>query len=153
MPDLSSAAVHQYWYDYQDKMIYRVIAFLEGVEHWIIDGNPSFEEAVTALGKELDDINRLDLSKLGHEYGFINLSNSVSSGRTLRLLQALDMVHPGSASKLLIHAEETSHAPDDAPGLFLRRNIVFERLRLLGRVFSSERMNIVVKALEGDDNV
>ena len=31
---------------------------------------------------------------------------------------------------------------------FLRRNIVFERLRLLGRVFADDRLKIVLKALE-----
>ena len=36
---------------------------------------------------------------------------------------------------------------------FLRRNVVFERLRLLGRVFGEDRLKLVIKALEesGDD--
>jgi intracellular multiplication protein IcmW len=150
MPDLSNKAVHDFWYQYPDKMIYRVIAFLEGVEHWILDGRPDFEATMQMLGQELDDINKVDLSKLGHENFFVNISNGVSSGRTLRLLQAIDTVHPGSASRLLIYAEENSRTPDDSPGLFLRRNIVFERLRLLGRVFSTERLTLVTKALEGE---
>lgn len=153
MPDLSTRGVHEFWNNYQDKMIYRVIVFLEGVEHWILEGQPDFENVMTMLGAELDNIAKIDMAKLGHEDMFITLSNAISSGRTLRLLQAIDSVHPGSASKLLIYAEENSHSPDDPPGLFLRRNIVFERLRLLGRVFSAERLNLVIKALEGDEHV
>lgn len=152
MPDLSSKAVHEFWHQYHDKMIYRVICFLEGVEKWILDDKPALESAMQKLGAELDDLGKVDMTKLGHENLFIDISNAVSSGRTLRLLQAIDSAHPGSASKLLIFAEENSQSPDDAPGLFLRRNIVFERLRLLGRVFSQERMTLVTKALEGEEH-
>ncbi len=153
MPDLSSKAVHQFWHDYPDKMIYRVIAFLEGVEQWTHDGDPELESALRDLGTELDDIGKIDMSKLNQEDLFIKIANIISSGRALRLLQAIDTVHPGSASKLLIYAEETSLSPDDPAGLFLRRNIVFERLRLLGRVFSAERLALVMKALEGEEHV
>ncbi|MGE3921091.1 MAG: type IVB secretion system protein IcmW [Gammaproteobacteria bacterium] len=153
MPDLSHKAVHQYWHDYPDMMIYRVIAFMEGVEHWIVDEDAAIEKIIEELGKELDDIGKIDLAKLGHEDLFLTIGNYLSTGRVLRLLQAIDTVHPGSASKLLIFAEETSRSPDDTPGLFLRRNVVFERLRLLGRVFSAERVALVTKALEGEEHV
>lgn len=153
MPDISPKATHDFWYQYHDKMIYRVIAFLEGVEDWILDSDPAIEAEMNKLGQELDGLSRIDMTKLGHEPAFLTLCNAVSSGRALRLLQSIDTVHPGSASKLLIHAEEISKSPDDAAGLFLRRNVVFERLRLLGRVFSRDRMQLVLKALEGEENV
>ena len=152
MPDLSSAAVHQFWSEYEDRMIYRVICFLEGVENWTLDGDPTLETAITELGKQLDDIGTIDLSAFGQEQLFIRIANSISSGRALRLLQAIDTVHPGSASKLLIHAEETSQSSEDPAALFLRRNIVFERLRLLARVFSRDRFALVLRALEGEDH-
>lgn len=151
MPDLSHQAVSQFWYEYEDPMIYRVITFMEGVEDWTLDGNPELEEAITLLGKELDDIANIDMSELGHEEQFIRLACNIKSGRALRLLQAIDTVHPGAASRLLIHAEENSEGNDDPAGIFLRRNIVFERLRLLARVFSEDRFNIVLKALEGEE--
>jgi intracellular multiplication protein IcmW len=66
-------------------------------------------------------------------------------------LQAIDVVHPGSASRVLIKAEETSLGSHDPAGFFLKRNIVFERLRLLARVFCQYRLNLVVRALEGDE--
>ncbi len=153
MPDLSPRGTHEFWNQYQDKMIYRVVSFLEGVEDWVLDGDPQIEAAIEELSRELDDISKVEMSKLGHEGLYIDICNSVSSGRALRLLQAIDTAHPGSASKLLIHSESISQSPDDPPGLFLRRNIVFERLRLLSRVFSKERLKLVVGALEGDDNV
>lgn len=150
MPDLSSKGSHLYWKQYQDPMIYRVLSFMESVEQWTKDGDPSLEATLTQLGQEIDDLDKVDLDKLGRQALFIRLGNHLGMSRTLRLLQALDTSHPGSAAKLLIHAEETSNNPEDEAGLFLRRNIAFERLRLLARVFSHDRLGLVLKALEGE---
>ncbi|MBA2650213.1 MAG: phosphoesterase [Legionella sp.] len=151
MPDLSNEASCQYWFEYPDPMIYRVISFMESVEDWTLDGDPEFEAAMTQLGKELDDIERIDMGMLAEEEKFIQIVGNIKSGRGLRLLQAIDTVHPGSASRVLIHAEETSLGSHDAAGFFLKRNIVFERLRLLARVFCQYRLNLVLRALEGDE--
>ncbi len=148
MPDLSLEGSHRFWNDFSDPMIYRVVTFMEGVENWTLDGEANLEAAIDALGQQLDNVGDYEL---GEQEKFIQLVASIKSSRTLRLLQCIDTAHPGAASKLLIHAEETSQTPDDLAGLFLRRNIVFERLRLLSRVFSSERFDIVLKALEGED--
>lgn len=123
---------------------------MESVETWTKDGDPPLEARLLELEKELDDIDKIDLDKLGQQSLFIRLGNHLSMSRTLRLLQALDTLHPGSAAKLLMHAEEISKGPKDEAGLFLRRNIAFERLRLLARVFSPDRLALVLKALEGE---
>lgn len=148
MPDLSHEAVHRFWKEYSDPMIYRVIAFMEGVEEWPLDGDPNLEAAMKKLGEQLDEVGNYELGK---ENEFIKICCYIKSGRALRLLQSMDTAHPGAASKLLIHAEEVSQQTDDTPGLFLRRNIVFERLRLLARVFAPERFALVIKALEGEE--
>lgn len=151
MPDLSHEASAKYWFEYLDPMIYRVITFMESVEDWTLDGNPEFEAAMDALGKELDDIEKIDMGLLSAEDKFIRIVGNIKSGRGLRLLQAIDTVHPGSASRVLIHAEETSLGSYDPAGFFLKRNIVFERLRLLSRVFCQYRLKLVLRALEGDE--
>lgn len=145
MPDLSNEGAHQFWKDYHDPMIYRVVSFLESVEDWCVDGDPELEAAMTNLGNTLEDIGNIDLQQ---EENFIKLSTYIRSARCLRLLQCLDVAYPGAASKLLMHAEENTQSVDDVPGLFLRRNIVFERLRLLARVFAPERVALLLKALE-----
>lgn len=148
MPDLSAQGAHQYWKQYPDPMIYRVISFMESVETWHQEDLPQFEQAILQLGQALDHLEQVDLEKLGQQNTFIQLGNQLKMAQTLRLMQALDMAHPGSAAKLLMHAESASKDPQDEAGLFLRRNIAFERLRLLARVFSSERLDIALKALE-----
>lgn len=151
MPDLSHKASLQYWFEYTDPMIYRVIVFLESVEDWTLDGNAELEEALKILGQELDSIETIDMNKLKHEDLFIKLAGNLKSGRGLRLLQAIDMVHPGSASKVLVHAEEASFSGDKTANSFLKRNIVFERLRLLSRAFSESRLKLIERAMEGDE--
>lgn len=152
MPDLSNEGVARFWKAYEDPMIYRVVTFMEGVESWTLDDSPILEESISRLSKELDHLVDIDMQRLGKEANLIRLAANIRTGRALRLLQAIDTAHPGAASKLLIHAEETSQSNDDPEGVFLRRNIVFERLRLLSRVFSRQRFNLVMKALEGDEH-
>lgn len=147
MPDLSNEACHAFWHEYRDPMIYRVISFMESVEEWSLDSDPSLEESMRRLGDALEDIGNIDLQ---NEQEFIKVATYIKAGRGLRLLQTLDTAFPGAASKLLMYAEEHSTSSDDVPGLFLRRNIVFERLRLLGRVFAPERLALIVKAMESE---
>ncbi len=61
------------------------------------------------------------------------------------------MAHPGAASKVLVYAEENM-GEDDDPRMrfFIQRNIAFERLRLLSRVFSHDRMKLAIDALDDE---
>lgn len=146
MPNLSPKTVHKYWKEYTDPSLYRVIAFLEGVEDWTVDGHPAVEQSIDKLGEVLENIGNIDLQQ---EAAFVELVANIKSGRGLRILMCLDMAYPGAAAKVLMYAEENTKSDDDTPGLFLRRNVVFERLRLLSRVFSPDRLKLVQKALEG----
>lgn len=145
MPNLSHQAVHQFWKEYQDPIIYRVISFMEGVEDWTLDGDPDLERAIDKLGMTLEDIGNIDLKQ---EENMVELCCHVKTGRGLRLLMCLDTAYPGAAAKVLMHAEDNTRSDNDIAGVFLRRNIVFERLRLLGRVFAEDRLKLVMTALE-----
>ena len=150
MPELTIEASHKYWKQYHDPMIYKVVSFMESVETWVRSDFSQLEAAIEELGRQLDDIGKINIDELNQQESFIRLINNTNMPRALRLLQALDIANPGAASKLLMHAEEISkHTKDDA-SLFLQRNIVFERLRLLGRVFSSSRLMLVLKSIEGE---
>ena len=141
--DLTSA--HEFWKNYDDPMIYRVISFMETAEDFTLDGTPALEQTMDKLGEALEQLSNFELSK---EDQFVTLSSHIKTSRILRLLQAIDTIDPGSASKLLMYAEENNSPENAMAGLFLRRNIVFERLRLLARVFSPERFDLVLKILE-----
>lgn len=147
MPKLDLNSAHEFWKNYDDPMIYRVISFMETVEDFTLDGNPALEAVMTKLGEALEALNSFELGK---EDQFITLCSHIKTSRILRLLQAIDTIDPGSASKLLMYAEENNSPEHVMAGLFLRRNIVFERLRLLARIFSQERFDLVLKVLEQD---
>lgn len=145
MPDLSHKAVHQFWHSFPDPTLYKVISFMESVEDWTLDGQPAVEAALTHLAQALDNIGNIDLQQ---EKPMIDLACHLKTGRGLRLLMCLDQAYPGAASKVLMHAEEITRSETDTAGIFLRRQVVFERLRLLSRVFSPERFKLVIKTLE-----
>lgn len=149
MPDLSNPAIQRFWSDYPDPMIYRVIAFMEGVESFLDRQSPDFEQLLRQLGEELENVSAVNFNEFGEQDLQIAIITQLKTGTALRLLHAMDVAHPGCASKLLMYAEENSFSPEDNNSLFLRRNIVFERLRLMARIFSPERFALVKKALEG----
>lgn len=146
MSILDLKASHEFWRNFDDPMIYRVIAFMETVEQWTLDGDPGLEEALNKLGNDLEALSSFELSK---EEEIITVCAHIRSSRILRLLQAIDTIDPGSASKVLMYAEENNSPDNVMANLFLRRNIVFERLRLLARIFSKERCEMMVELLEG----
>lgn len=148
MPKLDLQSSNEFWKNYDDPMIYRVIAFMETVENWTYDGVPELEEAINTVGEQLDKLSRFELGK---EEQFVTLCAHIKTSRILRLLQAIDTIDPGSASKILMFAEENNTPDNLVAGLFLRRNIVFERLRLLARVFAPQRVELVLKALEQEN--
>lgn len=150
MPDLHLDAVHAFWDSYDRRTLYRVIVALERVEHWILDNAPEVEAALIRLGEVMDQSSGFELSEEGK---VIRVLANTRAGRALRILQALDIAKPGSASQILMYAEEASaegegKTPDKYAKIFLRRNLVFERLQLLSRVFAPQRVSLVLKALE-----
>ena len=151
MPDMTLEAVHAFWHDYDRRTLYRIVTSMEGIEEWAADADPKVENLLLRLGSALDEITSFELND---EATLIKVLANLRSGRALRLMQFLDVLQPGTASKLLIYAEEQSKDPNNKnryADLFLKRNLAFERLQLLGRVFAPERINLVLKALESNN--
>lgn len=145
MPNLDLQSSHEFWKQYDDPTIYRVLVLMETVEDWSYDGDPELEKAISSLGQSLDKVKNYESNK---EEQYIILLAHLKTSRILRTLQAIDSIEPGSASRVLIYAEENNTTDNPITGLFLRRNIIFERLRLLSRVFSSQRFELILKAME-----
>lgn len=151
MPDLHIDAVHAFWDSYDRRILYRVIAALESVEVWAADLDPKVDQAIINLGQAMDLANEVDFT--GHEEHVINVLAYLRAGRAIRILQAIDSLKPGSAAKLLSFAEEQVKIKSGKPimqsaKLFLDRNLVFERMQLLSRIFSGPRITLILNALE-----
>ncbi len=151
MPDLHIEAVHAFWDSYDRRVLYRVIAALESVETWAADLDPKIDTAIIKLGQAMDVVREVDFT--GYEEKIINILAYLRASRAIRILQAIDMLNPGSAAKLLSFAEEQVNLKSNKPimyssKLFLDRNLVFERMQLLSRIFSGPRVSLILSALE-----
>jgi len=99
----------------------------------------------------MDVARSVDFS--GYEEKIINILAYLRASRAIRILQAIDMLKPGSAAELLTFAEEQANLKTGKPinqsaKLFLERNLVFERMQLLSRIFSAQRISLILNALE-----
>lgn len=150
MPDLSKESIHAFWDSYDRKTLYRIIVALENVEHWVVDEDEKITPKMEELGEAIDNARSFDID---NEDLFIRMLANIRSSKAMRILQALDAEKPGTASQLLMHAEEQAEDSDDTSGnkyskLFIRRNLVFERLQLLSRVFAPQRISLILNSLE-----
>jgi intracellular multiplication protein IcmW len=145
MPDLSLESVHAFWHEYDSKILYRIVCSLEQTETWVTT-NPTIDNLVHDLGDILDSSTSVEY--LSQET-MITLLTSIKFTQSLRIMHAIETKTPGFVSGLLVWAQEQSQAPENSPcKIFLKRNVIFERLQLLSRIFSQERTNLITKAQE-----
>ena len=147
MPDLSLASCHKFWQDYPDPHVYKAIVLLESAEDWTLDGEESVEQALDELSHAFDKNASFTLQDKDR---VIALCSCLGMSRKLRIMQVIDQGDPGAASKLLSHAEANQTA-SSSTRLFLRRNIIFERIRLVSRILSSNRLDVIKKALSHEE--
>ena len=78
-------------------------SFMESVETWKKRWRPKLETALDELGEALESLSKLDMKE---EELFIKIATFLKMPRLLRMLQAIDSISPGSASKVLMYSEE-----------------------------------------------
>ena len=144
MVDISLKASHEYWRQFPDSSVYQVILLLEKVEKSFYDGQGSYEDAMDKLG---DAIDLMNTQPLKDNSAVLEVLAYTKTSRYLRILQGMDNINPGSASKV-IQAAEQSKPDQKAHQLFLRRNIYFERYRLLKRVLSKQRLDMMADIMD-----
>ena len=143
MVDISLASAHDFWSGFSDPYVYRAIVMLESVENNMYDGEKDFEDAMAELGNALEDVPE----SFSNANELLSVLAYLRTSRYLRVLQAIDVSNPGMASRIIAKAEGSDQSNIPAQ-TFLHRNIIFERFRLLARVFSTERLRIIAEALE-----
>ena len=143
MPEFSHEKCHEYWAKHSDPMVYKALCFMESVEDWAIDENEEFDAVFVSLGESLINIDNIDLK---HADEFIKSCAYVKATRQLMLLQTLNEAYPGAVAKLISHAE--SNKSERHNKLFLERHVLFERLRLLGKIFAPATTKKIKEVLE-----
>lgn len=151
MVELSLKASHQYWMGFTgDPNVYQAIAALDSVEKWVFDNEPRVQELLKEFGDKLDTIdNKFDLKKKNL---FLEVGCYLHTSTVLMAMQTMNLASPGSASNILSFAEkERLDGSNKVAELFIRRNVAFERLRIIAKVFSPERLKLITSALKDWD--
>jgi hypothetical protein len=145
MSDFSLAAAHDYWFRFKDQSVYKIILAMESVEdNWTIENSEVLEEKLDYLSGYIESLQGAELQNLDK---IIAVISHLKISQMLRVLQYLDEINPGSAAKILEYAEKTS-SKNSSSEVFLSRNVVFERLRLLFRILAPERLSLIQSAIE-----
>jgi len=145
--DLSDDGVGRHW---SELGVDSLIAAMERCEPWAVDVKPEFK--VKAELVVADMTRRLNATTAG------GISNTVSadpdvvveflgylrSGRALALFAWLTQVHP-SIPTLLVN--EARNGVDDFGMILIERITTLEKQHLLSRVFSPERIALVLELL------
>jgi len=144
MPDLSRSSVYAFWYEYDAKILFRVVSTIEASEKWV-PTSETIDQYVSDLGDILDGNVNLDLI---NPETIVNILTSIRFSQGLRAMHALESKKSGYIAKLLAWAESQPDDPSSPAKIFLKRNVVFERMQLCARIFAPERLNLLRKCQE-----
>ena len=144
MAKLDHDSSRVFWQSFMGGSVYPVIEFIEETEDWIKLDHPDIDSALDELGTYLDAppekvaFDHLDL---------VRICATLHLSQKLRIMQIVDQISPGTATKMISTAEEHTES-DELAKIFLARNIQFERMRILIRVMSPKRIKMVQEIYE-----
>ena len=144
MPNLDHESSLQFWQHFMGGAVYDTIEFLEKNESWTLADHESIQEQLATLGQELDKGSNtmdFDLTSL------IRICSLLHMSQKLRIMQCVDAIKPGTATRM-ISASESASSSDELAKIFLQRNMIFERTRILQRILSPDRLQKLRKLYE-----
>ncbi|MFZ9036199.1 MAG: type IVB secretion system protein IcmW [Francisellaceae bacterium] len=134
--------VAQYWKNYKNMNINHALNNFEHLEDGIYacdeDHIAQLEKLYTQMGSDAG--KEVELSAL------LKLMNALPAAYMFYLLHKVNDIKPDLASQLISQAKQ-KHDTDEEYRQFYHRNMLFERLQIASRIFSSERINRLIKAL------
>jgi hypothetical protein len=152
--DLSPAAVRSHW---RKQGVGDAVSAMEETESWTVDGTLEVEQVLQELASRLSATTSetVVLSVSSASADVVDFMGYLKSGRALLFFRWLSDVEPQLAS-ILVHEARTSG--DDFGVILIERMRVLERQHLLSRVFSPERLALVLEilteaGLTGDEEI
>ena len=143
MPSFELDSTRSFWEQYMNGQVADIIKYMELFE----SGSTQSDENVQPLLKEFEEkldqassVEGLALSDL------IHIAASMHMSQKLRLMQVVDSISPGVATKMISVAESNQDQPASAK--FLERNKKFERIRILKEVYHPSRLNALMSLYE-----
>lgn len=132
---------HQFWKD-TNLVEYQILLLMESAE-------PQPENISSELGALLQQLDQSFDQPGGVDFdqslGLLKVLSSLSVVLEFYLVRRYDLAYPGASADILGLAN--SHLKDTEYGAYanhlLRRHIVFERMKILRRVFDLERLSTI----------
>lgn len=146
--DLTGPSVAKHW---RDLGVHGIIAAMESCEPWAVDARRELSAEVERVIKQVcDAFNSADANTITGSVRkspelVIELMGFLRSGRGLALFTWLSNVEAGLAPELI---NEARSGRDEFGRILVDRIVALERQRLLSRVFSPERIALVLELLD-----
>lgn len=145
--DLSTAGVHRHW---KSQGVAALVAAMERCEPWAVDVAPgSRRKAEMVVADVARHFNGATAEGVSNSVTLdpalvIDFMGYLRTGRALALFAWLTEVHP-SIPKLLVN--QARHSVDEFGVILVERITTLEKQHLLSRVFSPERIALVLELL------
>ncbi|MFK4705798.1 hypothetical protein ABIC83_002637 [Roseateles asaccharophilus] len=146
--DLSSIGVRDHW---AAQGVSRLIDSMERCEPWAVDARSEIkaqaEELVAKVSQSfnLASVDRVTSSVTVDPAVTIEFMGYLRSGRALALFAWLTQVHPEIPQRLI---DQARFGNEEYGSILVERITTLERTHLLSRVFSPERIALVIELLE-----
>lgn len=154
--DISTQGSHAF-FEERDPALLQAIKGMESVESWTKDRYENVQAMLQQLADRVEDLDMEELKGAQHNK-LIILLGYISSGKAIKLLMWIEHNSPNFVAKTLAEAQMLSALDKINEGsakLFVERFEQLERMHMLSRVFSEERLAVVqrvLKILAGDDS-
>lgn len=148
MPDLSVEAVRHQWAS-EDLRAFHVLMSMERQEDWTLDGTQVVEQAIQEFGERAEKSTGIAYAG-GVSKELIYVMAYMKSTRALRLLKWLDTRAPGVGLRLVQQSVDIINKKDDNEHaqVMVERLRILKKISVLSRVFSTSRIQFILKALE-----
>lgn len=144
-----SAEGAQAFFQERDPELAKVIRGMEAVEPWTRDRAATVQAALQELANRVESLNMEEISQELHGR-LIILLGYISSGKAIKLLMWIETSSPNFVARTLAEAQMLAVLDKmnvEVARLFVERFEVLERLHMLSRIYSEDRVVIVQKVL------
>lgn len=150
MINLTTKGINEFWDNYPDDEIKKIIYKMDSIEKWSQDSNENIPQKLEELSKKLSNITKQKIDTLINDDNFLYLLVNLKSSTSFRVMYYIDSISPGSASTLLSRAELSFSDISHPLSNFVLRNISFERMRIVHRVFGDKRSQMIKNLIESN---
>jgi hypothetical protein len=136
--------VLKHWNSFRNPLINDILTNIEKLERNQNVKPPSSEDE-DAIAAFIDKCEKLPADKMD-PMKFIHVANQMPATYMLYIIHKLQALNGDLIMKIISYAQKHKDS-NEAVGKFFQRNMVFEKAQLLGRIFSTNRMESVLSTL------